>query len=951
MESPEIVQTLERELRNGLKTLQQRKQEQEQWDKALSQRELALAARDADMAKLEAENQALKVAYEKQVHANKLGEEVKRFLAQEGKQLAETLSELMLVRRLGPNRLEHLNLLARQLHELRNQIFGQHKPVAAWRAPPQLMGLHGSSSNPDLNRSLVPPPRSFPGVTNSPLAKPQPRRVQSAAAARTKARLVPPPAAHDGLSALQSVTGASHPSLIAEPQPQISWEPQQLGLRNQLRALEDALAEAESKRAEAEQERTKLKSEHAKLSGEVDSLQMERAASNDSISLLRGQLSGERDRRKEHVDRAREEIAVHFEQQARDARVELLRRQIVRRILHRSLARGWTSWVELWQARVFALDWLRRAGNTFRRTDVSRSFYRWREEWQELHHKRSLATRDAAAESITAVLCRQFTKKLLRQEIARAWASWRELRWARHHAYRLLKRAANHLRHPFLAAGFYIWIRHIDQKLKVAAMTEREKREFALESERTKLDAELKRVRSQCEQQLARADEKLREALENQRIELTGLANESAAARERNQRDARIEQLRVRWARRLRNQQLARALMSWTELWEARTRALSLLHNAARNLRSPQLAMGFNEWIAFLHLREDKARARKELGLRGERDALDTALKKLRDESDSKLAAAAAERAALEKKIDQLGDAAAVAEAALEARKAIERAERARLISRQISRRIRYRSVTLGFTTWVGFAEMRADMRNRLRSMAGRLRRPRLGRAFHTWVAESDHRKHQAQVKALEENFKREAQRSKESLEGQLRQSRFEAGQLEMLRVSQDDELRALKEKVRVMAEAAVAKNASLSAAAQLEADYKSLHEKRRLLEKSLVAAEQGRRDAEATLARQSASNQDLLERLLAEQRMSFESQQENLKREAELAQIEIGRQRRDLEQLHDLRTTLEKELIALESRVASQKDEYEGRIAQLEEAQQRQRDEYEAQLEKLRVR
>ena len=84
---------------------------------------------------------------------------------------------------------------------------------------------------------------------------------------------------------------------------------------------------------------------------------------------------------------------------------------------------------------------------------------------------------------------------------------------------------------------------------------------------------------------------------------------------------------------------------------------------------------------------------------------------------------------------------------------------------------------------------------------------------------------------------------------------------------------------------------------------------------------------------------------------MSFESQQENLKREAELAQIEIGRQRRDLEQLHDLRTTLEKELIALESRVASQKDEYEGRIAQLEEAQQRQRDEYEAQLEKLRVR
>ena len=134
-ESPEIARTLEKELKAGLKTLQQRKLEQDQWDKVLSQRELALVERDMDLANLEAEHQALKASYEQLQQDSKLGDDVMRFLAREGKVLAETLGELMLVRRLGPNRLEHLNLLARELQELRGRVLGY--PVASWRAPPQ----------------------------------------------------------------------------------------------------------------------------------------------------------------------------------------------------------------------------------------------------------------------------------------------------------------------------------------------------------------------------------------------------------------------------------------------------------------------------------------------------------------------------------------------------------------------------------------------------------------------------------------------------------------------------------------------------------------------------------------------------------------------------------------------------------------------------------------------
>ena len=94
-ESPDIARTLEKELKAGLKTLQQRKLEQDQWDKVLSQRELALVERDMDLANLEAEHQALRASYEQLQQDSKLGDDVMRFLAREGKVLAETLGELL----------------------------------------------------------------------------------------------------------------------------------------------------------------------------------------------------------------------------------------------------------------------------------------------------------------------------------------------------------------------------------------------------------------------------------------------------------------------------------------------------------------------------------------------------------------------------------------------------------------------------------------------------------------------------------------------------------------------------------------------------------------------------------------------------------------------------------------------------------------------------------------
>lgn len=943
-ESPEIARTLEKELKAGLKTLQQRKLEQDQWDKVLSQRELALVERDMDLANLEAEHQALRASYEQLQQDSKLGDDVMRFLAREGKVLAETLGELMLVRRLGPNRLEHLNLLARELQELRGRVLGY--PVASWRAPPQLKGMRGSSSDASLQRALIPPRSIIPGVPfASPVTIPSKstRRVQSAAGSRTKARLLPPspPGAANGIHGTPSApepfeevpsrrpVAPSHPAVVA-------WAPhgQQTEMSEELSALEAALAEAEDRRAEAEQqlhaERARLVAEQEKLFGEFTQLQAERAASHDSIGLLRSQLSGEAEKRKEHIHRARESFAVEFEAKAKEARVLLLQRQIARRIMYRAIARGWTSWVEMWEARTHALVWLRKAGNTMRKPDLSRAFYNWRQGSFELSQRRKLAERETATEQITMLLCRQFSRRMLKQDVARAWASWRDLRMARMHAWRLLKHAANHLRHPLLAVGFYLWVEHLDEQLQLAAMTAREKQDLKIEAERSRLETEMRRMRSHFEQKLARADEVKREALERQMIALTGSAAEQAAAREHAQREARVEEMRAKWTRRLRNQDVARAWTSWSEQWESRARALSLLRRAGSMLRSPKLTMGFDGWLAFLASRQQQVLEMQQAGLRGQRDRLDAAIKALREESDTKLTAAAAERNTLLAKIEELGGASMAAEAALAAQLATERTERARLVCRQITRRMIHRSVSLGFNSWVAFAVARSHARIRLRAIVGRLRRPELGGAFYAWTLDTARRRRQVAARALQQRLKDEAERSKASLEGQLRQTRFDVGQLDMLRVAHEDELRALKEKIRVMGEEAVKKNQGLAASAHLEKELKELRSKHQLLQKSLEGAEKGRREAEADLARQSASNQDLLERLLAEQRMSFQSEHEHLEREAQLAQLEIGRLRRDLEVLHELRTVLEKELVASEEQHTSQRNEYESQLAAL---------------------
>ena len=52
----------------------------------------------------------------------------------------------------------------------------------------------------------------------------------------------------------------------------------------------------------------------------------------------------------------------------KEERIELLRRQASRRILNRDISEAFCAWLELWEAKTYALDKLRQVGEHERRS-------------------------------------------------------------------------------------------------------------------------------------------------------------------------------------------------------------------------------------------------------------------------------------------------------------------------------------------------------------------------------------------------------------------------------------------------------------------------------------------------------------------------------------------------------------------------------------------------------
>ena len=66
-----------------------------------------------------------------------------------------------------------------------------------------------------------------------------------------------------------------------------------------------------------------------------------------------------------------------------EAKVELLGKQMVRRMLARDLALGWTAWVERWEAKVHAMRTIRQIAHRFLNRDLSNAFFFWVGDYEE----------------------------------------------------------------------------------------------------------------------------------------------------------------------------------------------------------------------------------------------------------------------------------------------------------------------------------------------------------------------------------------------------------------------------------------------------------------------------------------------------------------------------------------------------------------------------------------
>ena len=144
------------------------------------------------------------------------------------------------------------------------------------------------------------------------------------------------------------------------------------------------------------------------------------------------------------------------------------------------------------------------------------------------------------------------------------------------------------------------------------------------------------------------------------------------------------------------------------------------------------------------------------------------------------------QKSALEKELIEIKTEAAAKLAEEEAKA---REERIELIRRQFARRMLNAELTRGFRGWADLWAARSYTLERLAACGHRLRAPALSAAFEGWAADlADARHERERVAMLKQN---------DSLSGQLRYAQYEMSQLQLLKTANEDELRALRQRVR----------------------------------------------------------------------------------------------------------------------------------------------------------
>jgi len=365
---------------------------------------------------------------------------------------------------------------------------------------------------------------------------------------------------------------------------------------------------------------------------------------------------------------------------------------------------------------------------------------------------------------------------------------------------------------------------------------------------------------------------------------------------------------------------LASGFSAWVELWSAKVWAMQRLRDAGNHMRSPEIATAFRIWMG--EWDEERRQAAQSALLQSHEGPFQEQIEHLRKEVEKLHAKheviAEEHQAALKAALDQqraelIGN--ADEQAALRAEQ--ERAERVEMLSQKSMRRMLNSDLACGFDAWWS---MWHTMRQ-LRQIAGRLREPALASAFAFWAEDSRELKRVATLEGLETQCKSNDER--------VKQAELTAAQLRMIDVAQKDEIKHLQQKLAEFTDLTNAQSAELEVnATQLRPALESVRDSEEQLKRLLreqqemtATAEKKRAEVESEAAQKQQAAQELLERLIAEQRATFDADLVELRQAVTTHGQERGALQADLTAVRAELERVQKELAAAKAKLEPPKE------------------------------
>jgi len=194
----------------------------------------------------------------------------------------------------------------------------------------------------------------------------------------------------------------------------------------------------------------------------------------------------------------------------------------------------------------------------------------------------------------------------------------------------------------------------------------------------------------------------------------------------------------------------------------------------------------------------------------------------------------------------------------------------------QSVRRMMNAGLSNGFSAWVELWEARSYAMHRLQQAANKLHAPDRSSVFNDWASDLAAAKQAAHQARLEAESK--------SLEVQLRRARFETSQLEVLKVAHLDELTSLRERVERLGTSNREQQARIDADEELKLELKELRKQHKLATEAWEEAEAAKLEAARDLLSHRQEMHELMERLLANQRRTFEEDMQRMSQQVSAA-------------------------------------------------------------------